>query len=236
VPGEATDLKGVGGLEQTTQHASARAIRPATFGQLVYWFAKRLTDIVGSAVFLVILSPVFLLIAVAIWLDSGVPIIYRCQRIGRYGQPITVLKFRTMRDGSHHHLEELLTVDEERRLEYGVSRKLRQDPRRTRVGVFLRRTSLDELPQLVNVLSGNMSLIGPRPYFPGEMSGRLEAATILSVRPGITGLWQVSGRSDRTFDERLLIDVDYVSRRGLGLDVRILARTLSAVISGRGAY
>lgn len=223
-------------MEQTTQHASARAIRTATFGQLVYWFAKRLTDIVGSAVLLVVLSPVFLLIAVATLLDSGLPIIYRCQRIGRYGQPITVLKFRTMRDGSHHHLEELLTVDEERRLEYGVSRKLRQDPRRTRVGVFLRRTSLDELPQLVNVLGGNMSLVGPRPYFPGEMTGRPEATLILSVRPGITGLWQVSGRSDRTFDERLSMDADYVSRRGFGLDARILARTLSAVISGRGAY
>lgn len=223
-------------MEQTTQHASARTIRPATLGQLVYWFAKRLTDIIGSAALLVILSPVFLLIAVATWFDSGVPIIYRCQRIGRYGQPITVLKFRTMRDGSHHHLEELLTVDEERRLEYGVSRKLRQDPRRTRVGVFLRRTSLDELPQLLNVLGGNMSLVGPRPYFPGELGDRPEAGTILSVRPGITGLWQVSGRSDRTFEERLAMDVDYVSRRGFGLDLRIMARTLSAVISGRGAY
>jgi lipopolysaccharide/colanic/teichoic acid biosynthesis glycosyltransferase len=223
-------------LEQTSQHVGARAIRAASIGQLAYWFTKRLTDIVGSALLLVILSPVFLLIAAAIWLDSGLPIIYRCQRIGRYGLPITVLKFRTMRDGSHHHLEELLTVDEERRLEYGVSRKLRQDPRRTRVGVFLRRTSLDELPQLVNVLIGDMSLVGPRPYFPGEMGGRAESGTILSVRPGITGLWQVSGRSDRTFDERLAMDVDYVLRRGFGADFRIMARTLSAVISGRGAY
>jgi lipopolysaccharide/colanic/teichoic acid biosynthesis glycosyltransferase len=165
-----------------------------------------------------------------------VPIIYLSQRIGRYGQPITVLKFRTMRDGSHHHLRELLTADEELRMEYGVSRKLRVDPRRTRVGTFLRRTSLDELPQLLNVLFGEMSLVGPRPYFPGELVGRPEADEILRVRPGITGLWQVSGRSDRSFEERLGFDVDYVRRRGLRLDTSIVVRTFSAVVSGRGAY
>ena len=223
-------------MEQVTQHASARPLGAATLSELIYWFAKRLIDLVGSLVLLILLSPVFLLIAFATLLDTGLPIIYRCQRIGRYGQPITVLKFRTMRDGSHNHLEELLSVDEELRLEYGERRKLRTDPRRTRVGAVLRRCSLDELPQLVNVLSGEMSLIGPRPYFPGELVGRPEAGQILGVRPGITGLWQVSGRSDRTFEERLAFDVDYATRRGFGLDAWILARTLSAVISGKGAY
>jgi lipopolysaccharide/colanic/teichoic acid biosynthesis glycosyltransferase len=221
-------------LEQTSQRSAAT--RTASFGELLYWFAKRLTDVAGSALLLVFLSPVFVLIAAAILLDSGIPIIYRCQRIGRYGQDITVFKFRTMRDGSHHHLEELLTADEELRLEYGVSRKLREDPRRTRVGVFLRRTSLDELPQLVNVLIGDMSLVGPRPYFPGELAGRPESDLVLSVRPGITGLWQVNGRSDRTFDERLGFDIEYVRERGFGLDAQILLRTVSAVISGKGAY
>ncbi|MGH2392951.1 MAG: sugar transferase [Candidatus Limnocylindria bacterium] len=223
-------------MEQVTQHASARAVRAPTLNELVYWFAKRFVDIVGSLILLILLSPVFLLIALATLLDTGLPIIYRCQRIGRYGRPITVLKFRTMRDGSHHHLEELLSVDEEMRLEYVERRKLREDPRRTRVGVLLRRASLDELPQLVNVLAGEMSLIGPRPYIPGELTGRAEGDPILSVRPGITGLWQVSGRNDRTFEERLAFDADYVSRRGFGLDAWILARTLSAVISGKGAY
>ncbi len=128
-------------MEQVTQPRSVAAARNASFGQLVYWFAKRLFDIGVSAVLLIILAPIFLLIAVAIGIDSGLPILYRCHRIGRYGQPITVLKFRTMRDGSHHHLEELLTVDEERVLEYNTHRKLRDDPRRTRVGVFLRRAS-----------------------------------------------------------------------------------------------
>lgn len=223
-------------LEQITGASWRTAEGSPSLGRLLYWFTRRLVDIVGSLVLLIVLSPLLLVIAVAIWIDSGLPIIYRCQRIGRYGEPIIVLKFRSMRDGSHHHLEEMLTVDEERRLEYGVSRKLRKDPRRTRVGVFLRRTSLDELPQLVNVLAGDMSLIGPRPYFPGELAERPEAEMILRIRPGITGLWQVSGRSDRTFDERLALDVEYVQRRGVGLDLSILARTVLAVVSGRGAY
>ena len=223
-------------MEQVTQHAPARALRTATIGELVYWFAKRLIDIGASVLLLVLLAPIYLLIALSIWLDTGLPIIYRCQRIGRYGQPITVLKFRTMRDGSHNHLEELLSVDEELRLEYGKRRKLRDDPRRTRVGAILRRASLDELPQLVNVLAGKMSLVGPRPYFPGELAGRPEAELILSVRPGITGLWQVNGRNDRTFEERLTFDVDYVTRRGFALDARILAGTPSAVATRKGAY
>ena len=141
-----------------------------------------------------------------------------------------------MRDGSHGHLEELLTNDEERRLQYDLTRKLREDPRRTRTGVFLRRASLDELPQLANVLFGQMSLIGPRPYFVDELRGRPEATEVLSVRPGITGLWQVKGRSDLSFEERLVLETDYVQRRGFGLDASIAARTLGAVISGRGAY
>jgi lipopolysaccharide/colanic/teichoic acid biosynthesis glycosyltransferase len=141
-----------------------------------------------------------------------------------------------MHNGSHHHLEELLTADEERRLEYGINRKLRHDPRRTRFGTFLRRYSLDELPQLWNVLIGGMSLIGPRPYMPDELLDRPEASTLLSVRPGITGLWQVNGRSDRTFEERVAMEVDYVRREGFRLDASIVLRTFGAVISGRGAY
>jgi len=223
-------------LEQLSQHVTATAARQATSRQFLYWFAKRIVDIVGSAALLVILSPVFLVIALAILVDSGLPIIYRCQRIGRYGRPIVVLKFRTMRDGSHHHLEEMLTADEELRLEYGARRKLRDDPRRTRVGGFLRRTSLDELPQLLNVLAGEMSLVGPRPYMPGELADRPEADAILRVRPGVTGLWQVNGRSDRTFEERVALDVEYVTHRGFRLDASIVLRTFTAVISGRGAY
>lgn len=221
-------------MEQITQQRVAAS--SASLSRLLYYFTKRLLDIVGAAVLLVLLAPVMLVTALAIWIDSGLPILYACQRAGRYGKPIVVLKFRTMRDGSHHHLEELLTVDEERKLEYGLNRKLKNDPRRTRVGTFLRRTSLDELPQLWNVLRGDMSLIGPRPYFADELRGRPEAVDLLSVRPGLTGLWQVSGRSDRTFAERLEIETDYVRRRGFALDASVAVRTVGAVLSGRGAY
>lgn len=201
-----------------------------------YVVAKQLIDTVGAAALLLVASPILAATAIAIAVDSGLPIIYECPRLGRHGQRIRVLKFRTMRDGSHHHLEELLTVDEELRMEYELNRKLKDDPRVTRIGTFLRHSSLDELPQLWNVLTGSMSLVGPRPYFVDELDGRPEAAILLSVRPGITGLWQVNGRSDRTFDERVAIEVDYVQHRSLGHDLSILARTLGAVISGRGAY
>ena len=177
-----------------------------------------------------------LAIALATAIDSGLPIIYRSRRLGRHGRPIIVLKFRTMRDGSHHHLAELLTANEERRLEYQVNRKLRNDPRKTRVGAFLRRTSLDELPQLWNVLKGEMSLIGPRPYFADELLGRPDSIQLLKVRPGITGLWQVNGRSDRTFEDRLRLDLMYVRQRGLVLDLKIFVLTFKAVLTRRGAY
>jgi lipopolysaccharide/colanic/teichoic acid biosynthesis glycosyltransferase len=201
-----------------------------------YALVKRVLDIAVSGFSLVVLSPLLLLAGLAIFIDSGLPILYSGERVGLSGRQIRVHKFRSMRDGSHHHLEELLTADEELRLEYGERRKLREDPRRTRVGAMLRRTSLDELPQLLNVLVGEMSLVGPRPYFPREMTERPEAVEILAVRPGITGLWQVNGRSDRTFEERLAYDLEYVQARSLWLDVRIMFRTIGAVISGRGAY
>ena len=221
-------------MEQITQAPSTGAI--ADSAGTLYRVVKRVVDVTGAAVLLVVLSPVMLVIGLATVADSGIPIIYRSTRLGRYGVPIVVLKFRTMRDGSHHHLAELLTADEERQLEYEVNRKLRDDPRRTRVGAFLRHTSLDELPQLWNVLRGEMSLVGPRPYFPDELLDLPEAEEILSVRPGITGLWQVNGRSDRTFQERVSLERRYVRRRSLLLDVKIILLTVRAVLSGRGAY
>jgi len=219
-------------LERTGLYPAASRTAPIT----LYGAARRVLDVVAAAGLLVILLPFLLAISIAIWIDSGIPIIYRCRRLGRHGQPITVLKFRTMRNGSHHHLHDLLSADEMRALEYTQKRKLKDDPRRTRVGTFLRRTSLDELPQLLNVLAGDMSLIGPRPYFADELLQRPEAVQILSMRPGITGLWQTNGRSDRTFEERVAYDLDYVRGAGIRMDLRIVARTLSAVFSGRGAY
>lgn len=221
-------------LEQVTQQGTA--VRVASPSALLYRVTKRSFDLVAAGLGLVVLSPLLLLVAVGILIDGGLPILYRCQRVGRFGRPITVVKFRTMHDGSHHHLKELLTLDEEKRLEYVATRKLREDPRRTRFGILLRRTSLDELPQLLNVLSGDMSIVGPRPYLESELRDRPEGADILSVRPGITGLWQVSGRSDLAFAERLAFDMEYIRKRGVRQDVSILLRTIGAVVSGRGAY
>lgn len=230
VPGSRTSTR------TATPAPAAIPARTVPMGRSVYESTKRLTDVVGSAALLVLLSPFMLAIAVGIGIDSGLPILYRGPRLGRGGRTITVHKFRTMFDGSHHHLEELLTADEEYRLEYASNRKLKGDPRRTRVGGFLRRTSLDELPQLWNVLLGDMSLVGPRPYMPGELDAVPNADELLSVRPGITGLWQVSGRSDLSFEQRISLETDYVRRSSWGLDLWIVARTFGAVISGRGAY
>ena len=223
-------------MEQITRHDPRLASASDSASRAGYLACKRLFDIVAAAVLLVVLLPVMLGVAVAIWIDSGIPLLYRCVRIGQDGRPFLIAKFRTMRDGSHAHLEEVLSLGEERRLEWASSRKLKSDPRRTRVGAFLRRSSLDELPQLLNVLAGEMSLIGPRPMTTDEWEGRPEAEEILSVRPGITGLWQVSGRSEIKFEERLALEVQYVRGLGLRQDLSIALRTFRAVISGRGAY
>lgn len=218
------------------QISDRRASSNVSVSGLTYPAAKRLIDLVGSVALLAVLSPLLLAIGVAITLETGLPVLYRCQRLGRGGREITALKFRTMRNGSHHHLEELLRNDDEFRLEYEINRKLRNDPRRTRVGAFLRRLSLDELPQLWNVVKGEMSLVGPRPYFLHELESFPDAGAILSVRPGMTGLWQVSGRSDLPLERRHELDLEYVRTRGLRLDASIIRRTFAVVISGRGAY
>ena len=216
----------------------APAVVPAAIGRPsgVFIAAKRIVDVVGAAVLLALASPLLLLIAAAVFLDSGRPILYRGQRLGRHGEPFEIIKFRTMGHGSTGRLFELLEMDEQFRMEYEATHKLRRDPRCTRIGHVLRRASMDELPQLVNVLVGTMSLIGPRPYSAFELAGRSEADGILSVRPGITGLWQVNGRSDCDFEKRLDLDVEYVRTRGWRGDLAIAARTVRAVLSGRGAY
>lgn len=202
----------------------------------LYGVVKRVFDIVIAVTLLVVMSPILLAVGIAVVIDSGLPALYRCQRLGRGGGTMTMLKFRTMLHGSHHHLAEILENDEERQKEYWRQRKLKDDPRRTRVGAFLRRTSLDELPQLWNIVRGQMSFVGPRPYFVDELDGRPEKEILLSVRPGLTGLWQVNGRSDRTFEERIILETEYARKVGPLLDLRIMIRTAGAVLSGRGAY
>lgn len=194
---------------------------------------KRLVDIFGAAIGLIVLSPLFLALAIAIKLDSPGPIIFKQTRVGRGRKEFTCYKFRSM----YVDAEARLAALRERNEASGPLFKIKDDPRRTRVGQFLRRTSLDELPQLWNVLKGEMSLIGPRPAIPAEVEAyepwhlrRLEVA------PGITGLWQVSGRSDLTFDEMVLLDVYYIENWSPLLDLVILLRTIPTVLSGKGAY
>ena len=194
---------------------------------------KRVFDLVLAAALTIIALPFFLIIALAIRLDSPGPVLYAQKRVGRNGKIFRCYKFRSMVDGADSMRADL----HDRNEATGPLFKLRNDPRRTRVGRFLRRYSLDELPQVINVFRGEMSLVGPRPNLPEEASCYEEwHKRRLTVSPGITGLWQVSGRSDLTFDEMVLLDIYYVENWNLFLDLSILLRSVPAVIRARGAY
>ena len=194
---------------------------------------KRVLDLVGAAVGALLLTPVLLAIAVAIKVNTNGPILYRSRRVGEGGRVFSFLKFRSMVRNAEMLRDELDHLNEVD----GPVFKIAHDPRITRVGAFLRRSSLDELPQLWNVWRGDMSLVGPRPPIPEEVL-QYEAWQMqrLSVRPGLTCLWQVSGRSRVGFDEWMRMDLAYIDRRSLRLDLSILLRTVPAVLSGIGAY
>ena len=199
---------------------------------------KRVFDLVVGAVFTVLLSPLLLCIAIAIKLDSPGPVLFRQERLGRGWSRFACLKFRTMSLDAPAILARWLEQHPEARAEWEQYAKLRShDPRCTRVGRFLRRTSLDELPQIFNVLRGEMSLVGPRPYLPieAERMGPL-AETILKAPPGITGLWQVSGRNELSFQQRLRLDEFYVRNWSLWQDVIVLLKTVGVLLTQQGAY
>jgi exopolysaccharide biosynthesis polyprenyl glycosylphosphotransferase len=198
----------------------------------VSWL-KRAVDFALSGIAVLALAPIFIAVAIAIRLDSPGPIFYRQERVGKDGSRFRMIKFRSMRQNADRLLEELRQKNEAT----GPLFKMRDDPRVTRVGRILRRLSLDELPQLFNVLRGEMSLVGPRPPIPSEVAkyeewqfGRLRAV------PGITGLWQVSGRSDVPFHDMVRLDLHYIRNWSLALDLAILLRTIPAVLTSRGAY
>jgi len=194
---------------------------------------KRVLDLsLGSLAFLVA-APLIALAAIAIKADSRGPVFHRAVRVGRGGRKFTFLKLRSMQVGAEELRGLLLHLNQAE----GPAFKLHNDPRVTRVGRWLRKLSLDELPQLLHVLEGHMSLVGPRPPFPEEVE-RYEPWMLrrLSVRPGLTCLWQVRGRSDLGFVEWMRLDLEYVDRLSLALDLEILARTIPAVLSARGAY
>jgi lipopolysaccharide/colanic/teichoic acid biosynthesis glycosyltransferase len=198
---------------------------------------KRAFDILGAGTLLLLCLPIFAGLALAVRADGG-PAFYAHERVGRGGRRFGCLKFRSMVTDSAERLAALLASDPAARDEWEATRKLKQDPRVTWVGRLLRASSLDELPQLINVLSGEMSLVGPRPVIQAELSAHYGAATehYLSVRPGITGLWQISGRNDTTYAERVALDVRYAANPSLLADVVILLRTPAAVLARRGAY
>jgi exopolysaccharide biosynthesis polyprenyl glycosylphosphotransferase len=198
------------------------------------FFAKRAIDVVLSVSVLVVLSWLYLLLAVLIWLeDRGGSPFYGQVRVGRGGREFIMHKFRSMRPDADEQLNQLLEYNEAE----GPIFKMRDDPRRTRVGAWMRRWSIDEWPQLWNVLKGEMSLVGPRPAPPREVA-QYEDWQLhrLDALPGITGLWQVSGRSELGFSEQVLMDMAYIENWSLGLDLRILLRTIPAVLSGKGAF
>ena len=207
-----------------------------TLGFKTYGVIKAAFDITVASILIVSLLPLFLIVAVVVSFDGG-PVFFRHRRLGQHGQPFKVVKFRTMCVDADRRLASLLGASSEARKEWEATRKLRNDPRVTRVGQFLRRTSLDELPQLLNVLRGEMSLVGPRPIVAEEASNfgrRLD--DILSVKPGITGLWQVSGRSDISYLRRVALEAIYARHRNAILDLYILLLTPAAVLRARGAY
>ncbi len=198
--------------------------------QLPAW--KRAFDIIAASLALVVLTPLLLIVAAVVSLDSPGGPIFRQVRVGKGGRTFVCWKFRTMQRGADAMKAQLMTLNEAN----GHIFKMRNDPRRTRVGVFLRKTSIDELPQLWNVLKGEMSIIGPRPPVPAEVAN-YEPAQLrrLAVEPGITGLWQVTLRGRHDFEDMVAKDVEYAERRSPGLDAWILLKTVAAVVRGDGS-
>lgn len=194
---------------------------------------KRATDLVLSLLALVVLIPFFPVVALAIKLSSPGPILYRSIRLGKDGQPFVFYKFRSMVDGAHESRNFIKHLNEAE----GPVFKIARDPRVTGVGRFLRRTSIDEIPQLLNVVRGDMTLVGPRPPIPEEVEEyKSWQRRRLDVRPGITCLWQISGRSKLGFEEWMRLDIQYIENISFPLDLKILLRTIPAVLSREGAY
>jgi Undecaprenyl-phosphate galactose phosphotransferase WbaP len=198
--------------------------------------AKRVLDVIGVLVLALLFAPLMLLLALLLRREGG-PVLYRHTRIGRGGKAFACLKFRTMLPDAERVLSGILERDPALKAEWLRDHKLKEDPRVTAVGRLLRRTSLDELPQLWNVLKGDMSLVGPRPVVREELLRYGRAVDVyLAVRPGITGLWQVMGRNDTEYRRRVALDVWYVCHQSLLLDLSILARTAIVVLQRTGAY
>ena len=198
-----------------------------------YRFTKRFFDILASLIGLIVLSPVFLIVAIAIKIDDGGPIFYNQERIGKNGKEFKMYKFRSMKVNADQELDKLIHKNEVD----GAMFKMKDDPRITRVGKFIRKTSIDEFPQLLNVLLGQMSIVGPRPPLPREVKMYTDYDwQRLYVRPGCTGLWQVTVRNSVGFHEMVNIDLEYIQKRGFWLDIKIMFKTVKVIFVPNSAY
>ncbi|MEC7839531.1 MAG: sugar transferase [Chlamydiota bacterium] len=199
---------------------------------------KRIFDISFSSFILLISLPIIGIISLLIKLFSKGPIFYSHERIGRGGDRFKCYKFRTMYPDAEIRLKEILQSNPDMKREWELTRKLQKDPRVIPIGNILRKTSLDELPQFWNVLKGDLSVVGPRPVVEDEMEKHfgLKAGKILSIRPGITGIWQVSGRNDTSYNKRVMLDEKYVDQRSMMLDLKLIAKTIPSMITSKGAY
>lgn len=198
---------------------------------------KRLFDLAMSVAALVVLAPLFICIALLIVIGDGRPVLISHRRVGHRGQPFECLKFRSMVVNAPAVLDAHLRVNPEAAREWQDTHKLKDDPRITRLGQVIRRLSVDELPQFINVLRGDMSIVGPRPVVAAELEryGE-EVEAYMRVRPGLTGAWQVSGRSDVSYEARVALDAQYVRNWSMAEDLRIIARTVPAVLTSKGSY
>jgi exopolysaccharide biosynthesis polyprenyl glycosylphosphotransferase len=195
---------------------------------------KRLIDIVAAIILLIVLMPLFVLIMALIYLGSPGPVFYKQTRVGRWGKLFTMWKFRSMYPDADARLKEIMVENE---MTGGVIFKMKNDPRIIPIGRFIRKASIDELPQLWNVLKGDMSLVGPRPALPSEVNQySLQDRQRLEVIPGITCIWQVSGRSNIPFPQQVQLDTEYIQSQSLLLDIKLLLKTIPAVLLSRGAY
>ena len=198
------------------------------------YFLKRLIDILAAGLLLILLMPLFLITAALIYLNSPGPVIYKQTRVGQWGKLFTMWKFRSMYMDADQRLKELMVQNE---MQGGVLFKMKNDPRITPIGRLIRKMSIDELPQLWNVLKGDMSLVGPRPALPSEVNQySLHDRQRLEAIPGITCIWQVSGRSDIPFPQQVQLDVQYIESHSIWLDMKLLFQTIPAVLLSRGAY
>lgn len=222
----------IGYEDRAKLRRSEEVVAEKNYNRPGYHVAKRLIDILLSAVGLILLSPVFLIVTIAVWLTSGWPVTFKQKRVGHHRQLFHIIKFRSMVKNA----EEILKSRPDLLEEYKKNFKIENDPRISKVGAFLRKSSLDEIPQLFNVLIGDMTLVGPRPIVEPELEKYGAAVDMyLSMKPGCTGLWQCSGRSNTTYEERVALDREYFERASVWFDLQILFRTVLAIVSSKGA-